>query len=170
LAASGRIHTVWNVDIIIARRIPMAIENNFQRIGAKNNTEVGREFQTKARRYFASQGIVLEPNVKVSVGSPPAPRLFSLGSHEPPILVMCKSLKWTGTENTPSAKIKTLNTVAMLFGLCDPRYRRIIFMLKDLRKGESLARYFVRTQGNLIGPGVEVWDFDPEGDVAERVH
>jgi len=84
----------------------MAIENNFQRVGAKNNTEAGREFQTEARRYFASQGIVLEPNVKVSVGNPPAPRLFSLGSHEPPILVMCKSLKWTGLRTHQVQKSK----------------------------------------------------------------
>ncbi len=41
-------------------------------------------------------------------------------------------------------------------------------MLKHL-KGESLARYYVRTQSNLIVSNIEVWDFDPETNIAERV-
>jgi hypothetical protein len=147
----------------------MAIENNFQRVGSKSNTDVGREFQEEAQRYFATAGIRLESNIRIPIGDPPKSRQFSLGSVDPPMLVICKSLTWTGSENTPSAKIKTINRVMQLFGLCDKRFRRVLFMLKSMRRGESLARYYVRTQRHLIGPNIEVWDFDPETKQVEQV-
>jgi hypothetical protein len=41
--------------------------------------------------------------------------------------------------------------------------------LKEERKGESLAMYYVRTRANVIGPNIEVWDFDPDAKHAEKV-
>jgi hypothetical protein len=146
----------------------MATGNNYQRVGTASNAVAGREFQNAVRGYFKKDGVLLEPNVKVPVGPRNKPRLFSLGGTEPLMLVMCKSLKWTGT-GIPSGKMKALNDVMALFEACDPRYRRVLFMLKDGREGESLARYYVRTRGNAIGPNIEVWDFDPDAKSAEKV-
>ena len=36
----------------------------------------------------------------------------------------------------------------------------VLFVLKHMRGELSLATQYVRTQGHLIGPTVEVWEFD----------
>ena len=57
----------------------------------------------------------------------------------------------------------------MHFSVCPQHYRRILFVLKHLRKDVSLATHYVKTQGHLIGPGIEVWEFDLEQKRAERI-
>jgi hypothetical protein len=80
------------------------MENNFQRIGSKSNTHVGREFEEAARLFFAQTGVHLRPNFVALVGhSIKKPHRFDLGSDDPPILVECKSFTWTSGGNSPSA-------------------------------------------------------------------
>jgi len=148
----------------------MVIENNFQRIGAISNTHVGREFEAAAKLYFAKTGTHLQQNFVVPVGHKlKKPHRFDLGSEDPAILVECKSFKWTSGGNSPSAKIRNMNEVMLLFSVCPSNYRRILFVLKDLRKNVSLATHYVRTQGHLIGPDIEIWEFDLNANTAERV-
>lgn len=94
----------------------MAGPNNFQRRGAISNTHAGREFEEAARLFFENTGIPLNPAFSVPVGT----RIkkchkFDLGSENPPILVECKSYTWTETGNSPSAKIRGMNEVMLLF-------------------------------------------------------
>jgi len=42
-------------------------------------------------------------------------------------------------------------------------------MLKHLRKNVSLAAHYIKTQGHLIGEGVEIWEFDMGAKHGERV-
>jgi hypothetical protein len=87
---------------------------------------------------------------------------FDLGSADPPILVECKSYTWTVTGNSPSAKIRGMNEAMLVFSVAPPEYRKILFVLKHLhlRSGVSLAAHYIKNQGHLIGPGVEIWEFD----------
>jgi hypothetical protein len=148
----------------------MVIENNFQRVGAVSNTHVGRDFEEAARLYFAETGIHLTPNFVAPVGHiVKKPHKFDLGSENPPILVECKSFTWTSGGNSPSAKIKNMNEVMLLFNVCPQHYRKILFVLKHMRKEVSLATHYVKNQGHLIGPNIEVWEFDLESKQAERV-
>lgn len=102
-------------------------------------------------------GINLDPNFVVPVGhNIKKPHRFDLGSHEPPILVECKSFKWTSGGNSPSAKIRNMNEVMLLFCVCPSYYRKILFVLRDLRRDVSLATHYVKTQGHLIGPDIEI--------------
>jgi hypothetical protein len=146
------------------------MENNFQRVGSVSNAHAGRAFEQAARLFFAETGIVLEPEFTAPVGHKiKKPHKFDLGSEDPPILVECKSYTWTSGGNSPSAKIRGLNEVMLLFSLAPRRYRKILFVLKHLRREVSLASHYVKTQGHLIGPKVEIWEFDLDKKHGERV-
>ena len=135
--------------------------NNFQRVGAISNSHVGREFEDAAQLFFSQTGASLRLGFSVPVGfRVTRPHKFDLGSEEPPILVECKSYTWTEGGNSPSAKIRALNEVMLLFSVSPARYRKILFLLKDMRRNLSLAEHYIRTQGHLIGVGVEIWEFD----------
>jgi hypothetical protein len=134
------------------------MENNFQRVGATSNTQVGWEFEKAAQQYFSDTGIPLRSELRVQIGYETKRfHKFDLGSEDPPILVECKSYKWTSGGNSPSAKIRSLNEAMLLFSVAPDRYRKILFLLKDVFRGVSLATHYVKTQGHLIGRGVEVW-------------
>jgi len=144
--------------------------NNFQRIGAVSNTHAGREFEEAARLYFLENGITLRPGFSIDVGySIKRAHKFDLGSDDPSILVECKSYTWTSGGNSPSAKIRGMNEVMLLFSVAPARYRKILFVLRHLRKEISLAVHYVKSQGHLIGPQVEIWEFDPSTKSASRV-
>ncbi len=62
-----------------------------------------------------------------------------------------------------------MNEVMLHFSVCPQHYRRILFVLKHMRKEVSLASHYIKTQGHLIGPGIEVWEFDLEAKHGERI-
>lgn len=146
------------------------IANRYQRVGAISNAHAGREFEEAARLYFAETGIHLSMNFIVPVGYlKKKDHKFDLGSEEPPILVECKSQTWTAGNNEPSAKIRAMNEVMLLFSVCPPHYRRILFALKHMRNEVSLASHYIKRNGHLIGPQIEVWEFDLAEKKAERL-
>lgn len=143
---------------------------NFQRIGSISNTHVGREFEEAALSFFAETGISLERGFIAPVGfKVKKSHKFDLGSESPPLLVECKSYTWTTGGNSPSAKIRGLNEVMLLFSVAPNHYRKILFLLKHLRKNVSLATHYIKTQGHLIGPNVEIWEFDLDAKRGEQV-
>ncbi|MDZ4245919.1 MAG: hypothetical protein U1D67_02245, partial [Dehalococcoidia bacterium] len=91
--------------------------NNFQRIGSVSNAHVGRDFELVAKKYFQQHGIMLVANyaVPVGVGSQKKNHQFDLGSAEPPVVVECKSHRWTTGGNIPSAKITVWNEAMYYF-------------------------------------------------------
>ena len=146
------------------------MENNFQRVGSISNAHVGKEFEDAAQLFFAETGISLKTGFVAPVGfKVKKPHKFDLGSDQPPILVECKSYTWTSGGNSPSAKIRSLNEVMLLFSVAPERYRKILFVLKHMRKDVSLASHYIKTQGHLIGPGVEIWEFDLEKKRGEQM-
>jgi hypothetical protein len=148
----------------------MPVANNFQRVGSVSNAHAGREFEKAAQLFFAETGLKLEPGFSVDVAyKMKKPHKFDLGSQEPPILVECKSYTWTSGGNSPSAKIRGLNEVMLLFSVAPKHYRKILFVLKHLRKDVSLAAHYINTQGHLIGPNIEIWELDLDKNRGERV-
>jgi hypothetical protein len=144
--------------------------DNFQRVGSVSNAHVGREFERYAVEALASHGIHVVENYSVDVGveNTTKPHAFDLGSKEPPVLVECKSHRWTSGGNVPSAKLTVWNE-AMYYFACSPsEYRKILFVLRDERKrtGETLAEYYARTYRHLIPPDVEIWEYDESRKVA----
>ena len=111
--------------------------------------------------FWASTGVELTPDFPVPVGyKVKKVHRFDLGSEDPPILIECKSYTWTSGGNSPSAKIRGMNEAMLHFAVAPEHYRKILFVLKHLKGELSLATHYTRTQGHLIGPGVEVWEFD----------
>jgi len=45
------------------------------------------------------------------------------------------------------------------FALAPRHFRKIFFVLKDVRRGESLADYYIRRYGHLIPGDVEIWEY-----------
>lgn len=136
-----------------------------QRIGAISNAHAGREFERAAQRFLGGLGLHLEPNLSVPIGHEQKKgHRFDLGSSAPPVLVECKSYSWTETGKSPSAKLRSLNEAMLHFILAPAEYRKLLVMQKTTHMGrsESLGTYYVRTQGHLIPPDVEVWELDTE--------
>ncbi|WP_421698019.1 hypothetical protein [Ancylobacter sp.] len=136
-------------------------DTTFQRIGSVSNAHAGADFESVAQRFFRTQGIMLERSFAAPVGLNSNKKLhkFDLGSREPPILVECKSHKWTSGGNTPSAKLTVWNE-AMLYFLCSPpHFRKIMFALKHDRRDQSLASYYIRSYPHLIPDDVEFWEY-----------
>jgi hypothetical protein len=144
--------------------------NNFQRRGVVSNAHAGREFEQAAQVFFRDTGIVLQPSFSVPIGCRvKKEHKFDLGSSEPPILVECKSYTWTETGNSPSAKIHALNEVMLLFSVSPPEFRKILFILRHMRGDVSLGAHYIKSQGHLIGDGIEIWEFDMDTKKAERI-
>jgi hypothetical protein len=146
--------------------------NNFQRVGADHNTGVGRSFEKVARAFFQSkEGVNLVPKFPVEVGVSDRKKKhrFDLGSADPPVLVECKSHTWTQTGNMPSAKMTVWNEAMYYFHVAPKNFRKILFVLKHDRRGQSLASYYLHTHGHLVPDGVEVWEFSAETQTGERL-
>jgi len=146
--------------------------NNFQRIGADHNAGVGRAFEAMARTFFRStEGIELSPNFSVPAGVSNLTKLhrFDLGSNSPSILVECKSHTWTQTGNMPSAKMTVWNEAMYYFHIAPRGFRKILFVLKHHRRGLSLASYYLQTHRHMVPDDVEVWEFDTDTKIGEKL-
>ena len=145
----------------------------FQRIGSKSNSQVGNDFELLTQQFFASTGVELKRNHSVSIGiaETTKPHAFDLGCESRKLLVECKSHRWTSGHNIPSAKLTVWNEAMYYFHAAPTEYRKILFVLRDLRRGtgESLAKYYVRTYGHLIPTGVELWEYDESTHEAQKV-
>jgi hypothetical protein len=149
------------------------MDKPFQRVGSNSNAQVGNDFELAAKAFFAQAGLVLQRNhtVQIGIGYAKKPHAFDLGCADQKVLVECKSHRWTLGHNIPSAKLTVWNEAMYYFHAAPPDYRKILFVLRDLRRGtgESLATYYTRTYAHLIPPGVEVWEYDEIGAAAQRV-
>jgi hypothetical protein len=146
--------------------------NNFQRIGAPHNAGVGRSFEETARAFFLQrEGVNLESGLAVEVGVSDRKKLhkFDLGSREPAVIVECKSHTWTATGNIPSAKLTVWNEAMYYFHIAPPEFRKVLFVLRHDRRGQSLASYYLHTYGHMVPDGVEVWEFCTDTDVGVKL-
>ena len=152
----------------------LVMADNFQRTGSISNAHVGREFERFALNELAKKGITVSIGFPVEVGVKNLKKAhaFDLGSESPPVLVECKSHRWTKGNNIPSAKITVWNE-AMYYFLCAPdKYRKIFFILRDERNttGETLSSYYIRNYGHLIPEGVEIWEYNDKTNRSEVVY
>ena len=115
---------------------------------------------------------MLQKDHSVQIGvSDKKDRKFDLGSDEPPILVECKSHRWTTGGNVPSAKMTVWNEAMYYFHLAPKRYKKVLFVLRDFssRRSESLAEYYVRNHSHLIPDDVKILEYDESTSLAVDV-
>jgi hypothetical protein len=145
-----------------------------QRIGAKSNAHVGRDFELAAQKFFISEGLNLDLNLKVSIGINEIKKdhAFDLGCESKKVLVECKSHKWTApNDNVPSAKLTVWNEAMYYFLVTPQSYRKIMFVLRDYseKRKETLADYYLRTYKHLIPKDVELWEFNEANQIAVQL-
>lgn len=143
---------------------------NHQRVGVASNAHAGRDFEDAVHRFFAARGVDLGRDFSVEIGHDlKKAHRFDLGSDDPPILMECKSYTWTSGGNSPSAKLRSLNEAMLMFSVAPRHFRKLLVMLKHMRGETSLAFHYARTQGHLVGPDVEIWEFDPDCNTVELI-
>ena len=137
---------------------------NFQRVGAPNNAYVGRSFEAKAAAALQGAKVFVSAPLPLAIGVGKIKKVhkFDLGSQEPPIVVECKSHRWTAGKNVPSAKLTVWNEAMYYFSIAPAGFRRIFFVLRDYstKHNCTLAEYYLRTYPHFIPDGVEVWEFN----------
>jgi hypothetical protein len=62
-----------------------------------------------------------------------------------------------------------LNEAMYYFHVAPAEFRKILFVFRHERAGQSLAAYYLRTHGHLVPNGVEVWELDTHADVATQL-
>jgi hypothetical protein len=138
----------------------------FQRVGAQSNSQVGRDFELAAQKWFKSQGLDLQLNMKVQVGVGELKKdhAFDLGCFQERIIVECKSHTWTSGKNVPSAKLTVWNEAMYYFVSAPSDYRKILFVLRDYsqERQETLAEYYLRRYAHLVPDDVELCEFDTD--------
>lgn len=136
----------------------------FQRVGALSNAQVGSDFEAVAKTCLAEQGVSVQKGLSVPIGVNDIKKQhsFDLGSEEPPVLVECKSHRWTTGRNSPSAKLTVWNEAMYYFTLAPPQYRRILFVLRDYseERGITLAEHYLQRFSHLVPSDVELWEYD----------
>jgi hypothetical protein len=137
------------------------MEKNFQRIGSISNAHPGREFEEAAKLFFVETGIALQPEFSVFVGGREKKcHKFDLGSETPPILVECKSHTWSERREFSKRQNQGVELGHAVVQRRSSSPSEDLFALKHLRGNVSLAAHYIKTQGHLIGAGVEIWEFD----------
>ncbi|WP_324479239.1 hypothetical protein [Atribacter sp.] len=141
-------------------------------MGNSDNPRKGSDFEKRAKEFFMTEGIVLESGFSIPIGfsSVKKAHKFDLGSHEPPILVECKCHSLTESGNSPSAKLSVWNEAIFYFMAAPNNYRKILFVLKSIKDGKSLAEHYIKSNRHLIPNGVEIWEYSPETGTANRVN
>jgi hypothetical protein len=148
------------------------MDKPFQRKGAESNTQVGRDFEAKAKNFFAKQGLHLTPGMALEIGiNGMKLHNFDLGDEQKKVVVECKAHTWTEGGNVPSAKITTWNQAMFFFHAASLGYRKILFVLRDFsqKRNETLGEYYIRTNHHLIPKDVEVWEYDEKLGTAKKI-
>lgn len=144
----------------------------FQRKGASSNTQVGRDFENRAKACFSRLGVHLTSGVSVEIGiNGTKAHVFDLGDIGEKILIECKAHTWTEGGNIPSAKMTTWNQAMYYFHATPVGYRKILLVLRHFneKRNQTLGQYYIRTNPHLIPEDVEVWELDEAKDIAERI-
>jgi len=136
----------------------------------KDNPGRGARFERLVQRFFARRRLPLQLNYSIPVGfdGKRRPYRFDLGSAR--VVVECKRHTWTATGNTPAAKLAVWMQAMLYFEAAPRRYRRILAVLRDVRRGQSIAEYFLEHYGHLVPRGVEIWELAASGRSGRRLY
>ena len=140
-------------------------ENNFQRKGAKSNTQAGKDFENIIDEFLRKNGIELERQKKLAIGiNKKKAHAFDLGNDK--ILVECKSQLWTETLRSPSGKIKNWSDAMFSFYLVQGNYKKLFIVDKSVngKKNITLLEYFIDKYFYLIPEDVMLVDFNSKNN------
>jgi hypothetical protein len=118
-----------------------------------SNVQRGNLFEAEVAGALAQFGWRLQPGVALGIGHPPKRHRFDLADPSSKVAVECKAFTWTESGNIPSAKVTTAREAVFFLQWLEEDWIKMLAMSRSLRAGssESLAEYFVRLNGHLLG-------------------
>ncbi len=129
------------------------------------NTRVGRNFQEFVQRVLGEKyNTYFELEAAIAIGSPAKDHRFDLANTDRSIVAECKCYTWTDSGNVPSAKLMGLDEAVFYFDFLPVGTQKILCMKESVYKGktETLADYYVRVHGHLLGD-VSVFEISDDG-------
>ena len=131
------------------------------------NPYVGRKFQELVQKILNEKyNTYFEQEAAIPIGKPQKEHKFDLANNDRSIVVECKCYTWTDSGNVPSAKLMGLDEAVFYFGFLPAGTQKILCMKKAVFRGksETLAKYYVRVHGHLLGD-VSVFEISDDGDI-----
>ena len=134
------------------------------------NPQKGRDFEMAVMRWFEKHyKKPFENNKPFAIGTPPKPHRFDVVSCDNSIVAECKCITWTGTGNMPSAKMAFTNEAVFYLSFIHSAETYIIIKKSvHIKKPETLAEYYYRTNKHLLGR-TKVWEYDDEQDAMREI-
>ena len=133
------------------------------------NQHVGRRFQESVKLILEKKFCTsFEPEAVVAIGKPAKNHKFDLANDDRSIVAECKCYTWTDSGNVPSAKLMGLDEAVFYFSFLPTETKKILCMKKATYRGktETLAEYYVRVHGHLMGD-VFVYEISDDGTMKE---
>jgi len=141
-------------------------KDNFQRIGSKSNSDVGKDFELLALKYFKNNNIELQQKYKIKIGVEKYKKYheFDLGNND--YLIECKSMSWTKSDKVPSAKIHSWNEAMYYFNIAPKNYKKVFFveMFYSQKRTKTLLQYYIEKYYHLIPDDVILYDYYKGGN------
>jgi hypothetical protein len=145
------------------------MDKQFQRKGEKSNAQIGKEFEEKVLEYFRKKGIELEKQHIIEIGLDRKKKhRFDLGNNY--TIVECKAMRWTETENVPSAKMGSWNEAMYYFSLTPKEYKKIFFVERHYsqKHSKTLLEYYIDNYYHLIPNDVVLYDYDSDSNLCKK--
>lgn len=133
------------------------------------NPYVGRKFQELVQSILEKKfSTSFEQEAAVAIGKPAKDHKFDLANKERSVVAECKCYTWTDSGNVPSAKLMGLDEAVFYFSFLPAGTMKILCMKKAVYHGktETLAEYYVRVHGHLLGD-VNVYEITDDGAIRE---
>lgn len=130
-----------------------------------SNTYVGRTFQEAVQSILEGKyHMRFEQEVTIPIGRPPKGHKYDLANGDRTIVAECKCYSWTESGNIPSAKLMGLDEAVFYFGFLPAETQKLLCMKRAVfhGKAETLAEYYVRVHGHLLGD-VSVLEISDDG-------
>jgi hypothetical protein len=128
----------------------------------RENPAAGRAFHTAAARLLEKYfGVGFHLDRPLEIGEPSKVHRFDFVSVDLRYVGECKNYSWTEGGNIPSAKMALINEALLYLSFVPKPARRYVAMRYDVcdRRSETLASYYYRTYGHLLG-GTSIIEVD----------
>ena len=133
------------------------------------NPHVGRKFQESVKLILEKKFCTsFEQEAVIAIGKPPKGHKFDLANDDRSIVAECKCYTWTDSGNVPSAKLMGLDEAVFYFSFLPAGAKKILCMKRATFRGkaETLAEYYARVHGHLLGD-VFVYEISDDGTMRE---
>jgi len=133
------------------------------------NPYVGRKFQELVQSILEKEyRTSFEQEAVIAIGKPPKGHKFDLANDDRSIVAECKCYTWTDSGNVPSAKLMGLDEAVFYFSFLPAGTKKILCMKRATFRGkaETLAEYYARVHGHLLGD-VFVYEISDDGTMRE---